>query len=760
MDVAESDLGQRLQLLVNARLIHEELARVFHRHLEHVRDAHPAEAHLERLTVVALAFAHVARNVDVGQEVHLDLHEPVALTGLAATTLHVERKASRPVATDLRLRQLGEQLADRREEAGVRRRVRARCAADRRLVDVDDLVDVLEAGDALVRSRNHSRAIKVPRERPMQNVFDERRLARSRHSRDRDEQAERNVDVEIAQVVLARALDANHAVRLGGTTLRRHRDLHLAAQELARHRRRIAHDLIDGAGRDDLAAMLPGARTEIDHVIRRAHRLFVVLYVDQGVAEIAQMLVRREQARGGALMQTDRRLVEDVENANEPRTDLRRETNALRFAARQRFRRAAKREVIQADVDEKSETLAHFLENRRGNLPIKSRLAVTAHRDVLEERQRLGHRQLDDLTDVPSFNGHRKRLGLETTSLARRARHFDHVLLQLHAHGVGIRLFIPPLDVAEHTFPLDAFFLRAAFGALVAVEHAVAHGLGQIAPRRVQVELQLPRERRQHDLPQIAARLTPRNDHAFENRDARIAEDELLAHAAGRAESPARRTRAERRVEREVARLELRQRDPARRTPVALGEDLGRYGLRIRDFDDAVGQLQRGIDRIGEPATIFAAHDEAIDDDGDVVILPAIELWRIRDFDQFAVDGRAGGAGRAHAREQIAELALSSLHERCADFDLRRGRPAEDDVGDLRGTLPLHGASAVRTVRGAGACPEETQIVVDLGYRTDGRPRIVAGRLLLDGDRGRQPFDRIDDRFFHEAEELPRVGRQ
>ena len=81
--------------------------------LEHVGDAQAAEPHLERLAVVALPLADLARHVDVGQEVHLDLHEAVALARLAAAALHVEREASRPVAADLRLGQLGEQLADR-----------------------------------------------------------------------------------------------------------------------------------------------------------------------------------------------------------------------------------------------------------------------------------------------------------------------------------------------------------------------------------------------------------------------------------------------------------------------------------------------------------------------------------------------------------------------------------------------------------------------------------------------------------------------
>ena len=105
-------------------------------------------AHLQRLAVVAPPAARLALDVDVGQEVHLDAQDAVALAGLAAPALDVERVAPRLVAARLRLGQVREQIADVREHARVRRRVRARRAPDRRLVDVDHLVDVLQPVDA------------------------------------------------------------------------------------------------------------------------------------------------------------------------------------------------------------------------------------------------------------------------------------------------------------------------------------------------------------------------------------------------------------------------------------------------------------------------------------------------------------------------------------------------------------------------------------------------------------------------------------
>ncbi len=63
---------------------------------------------------------------------------------------------------------------------------------------------------------------------------------------------------------------------------------------------------------------------------------------------------------------------------------------------------------------------------------------------------------------------------------------------------------------------------------------------------------------------------------------------------------------------------------------------------------------------------------------------------------------------------------------------------------------------------GTPHCPDHDlpQVVVDLGHRADGGARVVAGGLLLDGDRRRQAFDQIDVGLVHQLQELARVGAQ
>ena len=107
----------------------------------------------------------------------------------------------------------GEPFADRREGAGVGRRVGARRAADRRLVDVDDLVDVLEALDAVVRGGRERGAVQLARHRVVERVDQQRRLAAAGDAGDAGEQAERDLGGDVLEVVAAGVDDLQRAAR-------------------------------------------------------------------------------------------------------------------------------------------------------------------------------------------------------------------------------------------------------------------------------------------------------------------------------------------------------------------------------------------------------------------------------------------------------------------------------------------------------------------------------------------------------------------
>ena len=139
----------------------------------------------------------------------------------------------------------------------------------------------------------------VLRERAVEDLVDERRLARPAHAGDGDERAERKRDVDVLQVVRARAADDDLAAR---------RPAPRAPAPRSRAGPRRYWPVSDSPGADEqllrqplehhVAAVLARAGPEIDQVVGRANRLLVVLDDEHGVAEVAQ-LARASRAAGG-----------------------------------------------------------------------------------------------------------------------------------------------------------------------------------------------------------------------------------------------------------------------------------------------------------------------------------------------------------------------------------------------------------------------------------------------------------------------------
>ena len=364
-------------------------------------------------------------------------------------TLNEKRPGRKPRARDFG--QHREQLADEREQAGVGRRVRARRPADGRLVDLDHLVDQVDAFDRRVRARLVGRAIQRPRERPVEDLVHERRLARAADAGHGDQDAERKLDVDVLQVVLARALDDDRAAArrppcVAGVSI------DFSPPEVRAGQRAVAvgQQVRRLALEDHVPAVLSRARPEIDHVVGRADRLLVVLDDHDGVAEIAQPRQRRQQRAVVALVQADRRLVEHVEHAGQVRADLGRQPDALPFAARQRRGAAAEREVADADVVQEAQPIADLPQDAAGD-----QVLAVGQLEALEHVQRFGDRQVHVLGDRPALDPDRAALRLQPRPLAGRARTERAIRLEALLLDPAA-LFVAPPQVRDEPFEAGA----------------------------------------------------------------------------------------------------------------------------------------------------------------------------------------------------------------------------------------------------------------------------------------------------------------
>ena len=148
--VSEADLRQGFQFFLKCRHVPEERTCLLDGHFEHVRYVAAAVSYLEGLAIEPAAAADLAGHEDVREKVHRDPLGTNALASVAAPAAVVECEAGGAIAPHARRGQPRKQVPDHVEGAGVSGRVAARRAADGRLVDGHDLVQLREAGDRAV----------------------------------------------------------------------------------------------------------------------------------------------------------------------------------------------------------------------------------------------------------------------------------------------------------------------------------------------------------------------------------------------------------------------------------------------------------------------------------------------------------------------------------------------------------------------------------------------------------------------------------
>ena len=102
--------------------------------------------------------------------------------------------------------------------------------------------------------------------------------------------------------------------------------------------------------------MRPGARSDVHNIIRRPHGIFVMLHHKEGIPQIPQILERGKQLVIVSLVQPDRRLIQDVTDATEPRSDLGCQPDALRLPSRKGGGCAGERQIIQSHVNQKADS--------------------------------------------------------------------------------------------------------------------------------------------------------------------------------------------------------------------------------------------------------------------------------------------------------------------------------------------------------------------------------------------------------------------
>ena len=523
------------------------------------------------------------------------------------------------------------------------------------------------------------------------------------------------------------------------------------------HRACVPHHLGGRALGDDLSPVLARARPHVNEPVGGPHHLLVVLDDEHGVAEVAEPLERADQPAVVALVEPDRRLVEDVQDPDELRPDLRGEPQPLRLAARQRASRAVEVEVADPDVVEEGQALADLLED-----PPADQLFRRRQLEGVDEPERGRHRLLRERVDRLLADGHGENLRLEARAEADRARPHRHVLLDPLALLARVGLAVPPLEVRREPLERHRVPARAPHPVLVGDEDPVAARPEQkpvlvvpveLPPRNMEVDLVAVGDRLDHRLVEPLPAERPGHECALLDREARVRDEQVGIDLELRAEPRAPRARAVRRVEGEDPRLELGQRDAVLRAREVLAEEV-RLAVDDVDRDEPLREGRRRLDALGEPLPEVRLHHEPVDDHLDRVLELLVERDVLFEQPLLAVDLDAREAVPAQLVERIAELALAIANDGCVDGELRALGERQHLLDDLVEALTGDRPAADRAVRPPDPRIEEAEVVVDLRHRADRRPRVSRRGLLVDRDRRREPVDRVDVRLLHHLEEL------
>ena len=197
--------------------------------------------------------------------------------------------------------------------------------------------------------------------------------------------------------------------------LGRHRDAAAAGQIVGGDAAGRVEHVLQRAGGDHAAAVDAGAGPHVDDVIGGADRVLVMLDDEHGVAEVAQALEGDQQPVVVALVEADRRFVEDVEDAGQAGADLGGEADALALAARQGAGFAVEGQVFQPDVVEEAEALDDLLQDALADLAFLGRQLVG---EAGGPGEGLADRAADGVGDGLAGDLDAQRLGLEAGAVA------------------------------------------------------------------------------------------------------------------------------------------------------------------------------------------------------------------------------------------------------------------------------------------------------------------------------------------------------
>ena len=466
-----------------------------------------------------------------------------------------------------------------------------------------------------------------------------------------------------------------------------------------------------------------------------------MLHDDDAVALVAQFLQRSDQLAVVPLMQADGRLVQDIEDIDQLRADLRRKADPLPFTTRQRSCRPVQRQIVQTHVQHEVHPVRQFFQDIPGD-------GLLTHAEDLRQMRQPVPKDADL---------HRRNFGDGLPVDAETLR----ILVETRpvAHGTFDLLVNIIYDTGE-THHLRQIAFADAEQVVRTVDQQRQSLVRDVGDRLIDRESVLAGDGA-HDLELAGlAQLTQRHDTAVGDAQGPVRHDAVDVHVDDAAEALAVRAVAFRRIEGEGMGRRLLQRYAALRIHQVLGEMMEFAVLIVQHGQRALALVERGDDRVANAFLVPVSGLEFVDHKLDEMGLVAVHGLKGTQVLDLPVDAHLGIATLAELFEQLAVMAFAAAHQRAEQQAFASLEPGLDQGDDLLVGVTDHLFAADRRIGTRGTGIKQPQEIIDFSDGSDRRARVGTGGLLLDSNDGTQALDAFHLGLLQDTHEVLGIGGQ
>ena len=560
-------------------------------------------------------------------------------------------------------------------------------------------------------------------------VLDECRLTGPRHPGDGDQCTERHVDVEHPQIVGSSAQDAdvrpvrqlfgNREVTAFATIARNMLPCLRGGslpQTPGRHGSFGGEDLVERALCDHASAELASTGAEVDDVIRTPDDGPVVLDHQNRVSPLGESPEQADEALAVPRVQPDGGLVEHVKRAREAGAECGCEMNSLRLPAGKRARLTIERQVVETDAVEELDPRLELFQKMATALLLR-RAPVAVH----EPASQLLDAQSRQLRQALASHPNRCRFGTQSGALTCGTWIVRAVARQQHPHMHLVGSLFEP---GEERFQILETPLAAPDPLAIRCVQVLPGDLEVYTPVEtgcfeLVVELRI-------------SRAVPRRDRPLENALRWVRDDAAAVDTDDPPESLTLGASPQWRVERKESGHRQGDFPSTRHTAQTRAEE---RPACLPDRNRLAGAQVVGI---LQTALKAAAHLGARTEPPEQDLELGAPAWPVLSGVQRGADTRVEIVGKPLANELRKSFSTVSAGRRDASRDLEPlpDGAAHEVLGSLLGREAARGPMSLRARHLSEMGIEETEDIVGLGDRANGRSCVAYRISRLDRDGG------------------------